>query len=636
MHVARDPRRGAADPVGRRRAGEGLAVARPAAAPLSWMGPLLVPDLGALSAARPRSCAMDGGRPPGRLRAALNAPQTLGRVLRLGPGAPGEQLSLALGDAAEVPAPAPGATTSRSSPPHAPAPPPDPLASRPPPARRRLSYSSLTRYAACPYRFHLERHLGMPRARAAAAPRARRRAPADGLDPRVRGSLVHELLERLDARRRPRRRADAVRALGAAFEVELTREDVADLLGMVAAFAASELSARLGAAPRRAPRALVRLPADGRRAARERRRRRARRGGRRHRAGRRLQVRPRRRRRPRGAGRGVLRRPAPDLRPRVPAGGRAAPSRSSTSSSSARPSRSSHRYGPDDAAALERDLLRARGRPARRRVSRRGRPAPRRCAPPARAAPACSFAPAGPHGPARREARGRPLVRLSVSAHASCPSIWRPVSGECGQRNGGGPSAGRSREHHPRQGTSKGAAMTSIVSHQTVRLRRGKHASPEKGVCVMELASMLAGEPFSDRPQAVCPVIGAYLRSYNDVVDDERRQDLYRYAVRGDRVGRSGRAPPPSGRALPGRDRAPARPALARAPVAERAAGAVAARLVDRARARRHAPGPGAAALRPGGARTRAGARRRAHRDGLGHRARRLPPRADWRQPTPV
>src|SRR3954469_98331 len=72
--------------------------------------------------------------------------------------------------------------------------------------------------------------------------------------------------------------------------------------------------------------------------------------------------------------------------------------------------------------------------------------------------------------------------------------------------------------------------MTSIVSHQTVRLRRGKHASPEKGVCVMELASMLAGEPFSDRPQAVCPVIGAYLRSYNDVVDDERRQDLYRYA----------------------------------------------------------------------------------------------------------
>jgi hypothetical protein len=71
---------------------------------------------------------------------------------------------------------------------------------------------------------------------------------------------------------------------------------------------------------------------------------------------------------------------------------------------------------------------------------------------------------------------------------------------------------------------------TTTVSHQTVRLRRGKHASPEKGACVMELASMLAGEPFSDRPKAVCPVIGAYLRSYNDVVDDDRRQDLLRYA----------------------------------------------------------------------------------------------------------
>jgi hypothetical protein len=82
--------------------------------------------------------------------------------------------------------------------------------------------------------------------------------------------------------------------------------------------------------------------------------------------------------------------------------------------------------------------------------------------------------------------------------------------------------------------------MTSIVSHQNVRLRRGKHASPEKGVCVMELASMLAGEPFSDRPQAVCPVIGAYLRSYNDVVDDDRRQDLYRYAA--DAIGSAGSA----------------------------------------------------------------------------------------------
>jgi hypothetical protein len=48
----------------------------------------------------------------------------------------------------------------------------------------------------------------------------------------------------------------------------------------------------------------------------------------------------------------------------------------------------------------------------------------------------------------------------------------------------------------------------------------------------MELASMLAGEPFSDRPQSVCPVIAGFLRSYNDHVDPARRQDLYGYAAR--------------------------------------------------------------------------------------------------------
>jgi hypothetical protein len=47
----------------------------------------------------------------------------------------------------------------------------------------------------------------------------------------------------------------------------------------------------------------------------------------------------------------------------------------------------------------------------------------------------------------------------------------------------------------------------------------------------MELASMLANEPFSDRPANVSPVIGAFLRTYNDGVDDERRHDLYPLAA---------------------------------------------------------------------------------------------------------
>jgi hypothetical protein len=84
------------------------------------------------------------------------------------------------------------------------------------------------------------------------------------------------------------------------------------------------------------------------------------------------------------------------------------------------------------------------------------------------------------------------------------------------------------------------------ASHQTIRLSSGRHRRPEDGVCVMELASMLAGERFSDHPRSVCPVIGAFLRSYNDQVDDERRQDLYEYAAeavgtRSDRVIRRAR-----------------------------------------------------------------------------------------------
>jgi hypothetical protein len=68
------------------------------------------------------------------------------------------------------------------------------------------------------------------------------------------------------------------------------------------------------------------------------------------------------------------------------------------------------------------------------------------------------------------------------------------------------------------------------LRHQTARLGRGRHDGPGDVVCVMELASMLAGERFSDRPAAVCPMLGALMRAYNDVADDDGRQALYPYA----------------------------------------------------------------------------------------------------------
>ena len=75
------------------------------------------------------------------------------------------------------------------------------------------------------------------------------------------------------------------------------------------------------------------------------------------------------------------------------------------------------------------------------------------------------------------------------------------------------------------------AAPARAISHQNVRLGPGRHPRPGEVVCVMELASMLAGGRFGDRPPSVCPVIGAILRAYNDNVDDRRRQDLYRFAA---------------------------------------------------------------------------------------------------------
>jgi hypothetical protein len=67
-------------------------------------------------------------------------------------------------------------------------------------------------------------------------------------------------------------------------------------------------------------------------------------------------------------------------------------------------------------------------------------------------------------------------------------------------------------------------------SHQTVQLARGAHHSPEHGVCVMELASMLAGERFTDRPLSVCPLIAGYLRALNDTLGDAERRVLIPYA----------------------------------------------------------------------------------------------------------
>jgi hypothetical protein len=57
----------------------------------------------------------------------------------------------------------------------------------------------------------------------------------------------------------------------------------------------------------------------------------------------------------------------------------------------------------------------------------------------------------------------------------------------------------------------------------------------------MELASMLAGEGFTDHPRSVSRPIASFMRGYNDLLDDRRRADLYRYAAQ--TVGTAGSPP---------------------------------------------------------------------------------------------
>ncbi len=241
---------------------ERLPEPRPGGPPIDWIVRAMVGEPGA---------AVAGAE---TLRAAallcrLNAPATLDVVLpraalrpagRTRVGAPGT----ALPDApAVVPAPA----------------------ARPRPAPQRLSYSSLGAYARCGYRFYLERVLGLPRVappdeigtggdevvappdeigtggdEVVAAPEevvggadevvAGADEVAPGIDARVRGSIVHRLLEDLDFARPQTPDADTVRAVAEAWGVEIAPGEVEDVRGLVAAFARSPLCARLADARR--------------------------------------------------------------------------------------------------------------------------------------------------------------------------------------------------------------------------------------------------------------------------------------------------------------------------------------------------------------------------------------------------
>ena len=60
----------------------------------------------------------------------------------------------------------------------------------------------------------------------------------------------------------------------------------------------------------------------------------------------------------------------------------------------------------------------------------------------------------------------------------------------------------------------------------TLTLTKGSHNGPDDGACLLEAASWLAGEPWSDSPRCVSPVLAAYGRALNDALPDDKRQQL--------------------------------------------------------------------------------------------------------------
>lgn len=57
-------------------------------------------------------------------------------------------------------------------------------------------------------------------------------------------------------------------------------------------------------------------------------------------------------------------------------------------------------------------------------------------------------------------------------------------------------------------------------------LSRGKHRNPRHGACFMELASLLAGERWSDHPACTHPLLAAVARHVNDCTSDANRSRL--------------------------------------------------------------------------------------------------------------
>ncbi len=201
-----------------------------ATTPIAWVAPSLDPQLTELLAAggEPSVLLVGEARTPVGLR--VNRPPLAGQAPPA-PGAPG-----APGRGESIPGPARGREGSPE------APEPAPVFSG------ALSYSSLSEFERCGYRFYLERVLGLPEDRAAARLADGAGEQQLGLDPRSRGTLVHALLERLDFAAAAGPSAAAVSEQATALGMDLGPGEERELADLLAAAACGSVARRIAAA----------------------------------------------------------------------------------------------------------------------------------------------------------------------------------------------------------------------------------------------------------------------------------------------------------------------------------------------------------------------------------------------------
>jgi len=71
--------------------------------------------------------------------------------------------------------------------------------------------------------------------------------------------------------------------------------------------------------------------------------------------------------------------------------------------------------------------------------------------------------------------------------------------------------------------------MNTTLDLDTLTLAFGGHEDRSNGLCLLEAVAWFAGEPHTDHPACVSPVLGAFGRSLNDILPDEKRQQLCPY-----------------------------------------------------------------------------------------------------------